>query len=96
MLTMLERTAATQLRFIGRPMPDGKQVLVPQVVRPRTCRRLDGVTKIAYSSRAEAKAAKTKHDALYHCPHCGSFHLATKVRRRLEPGRIPTPRLLVA
>ncbi|HEY1976389.1 MAG TPA: hypothetical protein VGG89_07590 [Candidatus Baltobacteraceae bacterium] len=61
-------------------MPDGTQVLVPQVLLPRTCRRLDGVTKVAYATRAEAKAAKTKHHTVYRCPHCGAFHLATKLR----------------
>lgn len=81
MLTVLDRIPAAQLLFVGRPMPNGGQVLIPQVRLPRTCRRLDGVTKIAYATRAEAKAAKTKHDAVYGCPHCGAFHLATKTRR---------------
>lgn len=81
MLTILDRIPAAQLLFVGRPLPNGAQVLVPKVVLPRTCRRLDGVTKIAYARRAEAKTAKTKHDAVYSCPHCGAFHLATKTRR---------------
>lgn len=78
MQTVFDRNPAAQLLFVGRPMPNGTQVLVPRVVLPRTCRRLDGVTKIAYATRAEAKAAKTKHDAAYRCPHCAAFHLATR------------------
>jgi uracil-DNA glycosylase len=52
--------ATARLLFVGRPMPGGTQVLVSQVVRSRTCRRLDGITKIAYGTRAEEKAARTK------------------------------------
>ncbi len=67
-----------QVVFVGRPMPTGAQVLVPKIVRPRTCRRADGVTKVAYADRRGAKAARSKHDLAYRCPNCGSFHLATK------------------
>ena len=78
MLQTLERIPAAHLLLVGRPLPDGSQVLVPRVVLPRTCRRLDGVTKAAYASRAEAKGAATKHHAVYRCPHCSAFHLASK------------------
>ncbi len=78
MLQPLERNPAARVLFVGRPLPNGSQVLVPRVVLPRTCRRLDGATKIAYATRTEAKAAATKHHAVYRCPHCPAFHLASK------------------
>lgn len=78
MLQTLERNPGARLLFVGRPLPDGSQVLVPRVVLPRTCRRLDGVAKLAYATRAEAKAAATKHHIVYRCTHCASFHLASK------------------
>lgn len=95
MMTVIESPppSAASILFVGRPLPDGTQVLVPQLVRPRTCRRLDGVTKIAYASRAEAKGARTKHDSLYRCPHCGHFHLATRNGHRLH---IAAPTSVVA
>lgn len=82
MLTVTERPLS-QLVFAARPMRDGSQVLVPRVMLPRTCRRLDGVTKVAYESRSEAKGARSKHDCLYRCPHCGWYHLATRRRRAM-------------
>lgn len=85
MLSAFESASAPRLLLVGRPMPDGTQVLVPQVIRPRTCRRLDGVKKISYATRAQAKAARTKHDEIYRCPNCGAFHLATKHRREARP-----------
>ncbi len=78
MLQTLERNPAASLLFIGRPLPNGTQVLVPKVLLPRTCRRLDGVTKIAFETRGDAKAAATKHHTVYRCPHCAAFHLASK------------------
>lgn len=78
MLVTLERNPGARLLFVGRPLPNGGQVLVPRVELPRTCRRLDGVTKIAYATRGEAKAAATKHHIVYRCPHCSAFHLASK------------------
>ena len=86
MPTMLESVPVARLLFVGRPMPNGTQVLVPQLVRPRTCRRLDSVTKIGYATRSDAKAARTKHDTLYRCPHCGAYHLATRRRQRSHYG----------
>ncbi len=80
MLATFASTSAVRQIFVGRPMPDGSQTLVPRIVRPRTCRRLDGVTKISYSSRSEAKAARTKVARVYRCPHCRAYHLATKHR----------------
>ncbi|HTV73645.1 MAG TPA: hypothetical protein VME66_08080 [Candidatus Acidoferrales bacterium] len=78
MLTMLEPIAGARHIFVTRPMPNGTQVLVPRLMLPRTCRRLDGVTKISYATRADAKAARTKHDEVYRCANCGAYHLATK------------------
>lgn len=68
--------------FEARILPGGAQVLVPKPYRPRTCRRLDGVAKKTYDTRAQARRARTKHDAVYHCPNCGFFHLATDTRER--------------
>jgi len=81
MRTAVETIPEARFLFVDRPMPDGSHVLVPRLIRPRTCRRLDGVTKVAYATRAEAKAARTKHDDVYRCPNCGAFHLATRRRR---------------
>lgn len=30
----------------AHPLPDGSQVLVPKIVRPRCCSRADGISKI--------------------------------------------------
>ena len=79
-MSIVSAANATQIVYASRSLPDGSQVLIPRLVMPRTCRRLDGVTKMTYSTRAEAKAAKTKHHAVYGCPNCGAFHLATKHR----------------
>jgi hypothetical protein len=70
------------LIFEDRILPDGQHVLVPKAQRPRTCRRSDGVPKVSYSSREAARAARTKHHVLYHCPNCAQYHLATDRRRR--------------
>jgi predicted RNA-binding Zn-ribbon protein involved in translation (DUF1610 family) len=70
------------LIFEDRILPDGNHVLVPKVERPRTCRRGDGVPKVCYNSRDAARAARTKHHVLYHCPNCGRYHLATDRRHR--------------
>jgi hypothetical protein len=96
MMTILETLPAARLVFVARPMPGGAQVLVPQIVRPRTCRRLDGVAKIGYATRAEAKAATTKHHDVYRCPHCDAFHLATRHGRRSEAKLAATTRSRVA
>ena len=82
MLTALEPVAGARRVLVGRQLPNGTQVLVPQLVLPRTCRRLDGVMKIAFDNRAEAKAAKTKHEDVYRCPHCVAYHLASKQRHK--------------
>ncbi|HKU69185.1 MAG TPA: hypothetical protein VJP85_15540 [Candidatus Baltobacteraceae bacterium] len=66
--------------FVDRILPDGHHVLVPKLQRPRTCRRADGVPKVCYPSRQAARAARTKHDVLYHCPNCDRYHLATDRR----------------
>lgn len=68
--------------FEARILPSGEQVLIPKAQRPRTCRRLDGVAKKSYATRADARRARTKHDAVYHCPNCGQYHLATDTRER--------------
>ena len=86
---------ATQIIYASRSLPDGSQVLIPRFVMPRTCRRLDGVTKVTYATRAEAKAAKAKHHAVYRCPNCGGLHLATKHRHSAEIPR-STQKLRVA
>jgi hypothetical protein len=70
------------LIFEDRILPDGTHVLVPKMSRPRTCRRADGVPKVSYASRRAARAARTKHDVLYRCPNCESYHLATDRRAR--------------
>ena len=85
MLTTTEIGTTGQVVFADRILPDGSHVLVPQIVLPRTCRRLDGATKVCYATRAEAKAARTKHDAVYHCPNCGTYHLATRHRHSPRP-----------
>lgn len=87
-MLMTQESASTSLVFAARPLPGGAQVLVPVIVRPRTCHRLDGVAKVAYGSRAEAKAARTKHHGVYRCPNCKAFHLATK-RRRGSGSQVP-------
>ena len=68
--------------FEARILPSGEQVLIPKPVRPRTCRRLDGVPKKAYKTRSQARHARTKHDTIYRCPNCGLYHLATDTRER--------------
>ena len=68
--------------FEARILPGGEQVLIPKMQRPRTCRRLDGVAKKSYATRAEARRARTKHDAVYHCPNCAHYRLATDTRAR--------------
>lgn len=70
--------------FAAKVLPDGSQVLVPSVRRPRTCRRLDGIVKVAYEGRAAAKAARTKHDVVYRCPNCKRYHLATKKQKQRD------------
>lgn len=67
--------------FEARPLPNGTHVLVPRIRLPRTCRRLDGVVKVAFDSRAEARRARPKHQHAYRCPNCRQFHLATDRRR---------------
>jgi hypothetical protein len=82
------------LVIIGRWLPNGSHVLIPKTVLPRTCRRLDGVVKVAFDSRAEAKAARTKHDVAYRCRHCARFHLATKHRRKPPISEAALPRAI--
>jgi hypothetical protein len=73
-------TRTMNVIFEARILPDGRHVLVPKPQRPRTCRRADGVPKIAYGSRAAARGARSKHQHLYRCPNCGRYHLATDRR----------------
>jgi hypothetical protein len=80
MAILLETYTTAHLVYAARNLADGTQVLLPRIVLPRTCRRLDGVTKIAYESRAEAKAARTKYEAVYRCKNCGRHHIATRRR----------------
>jgi hypothetical protein len=68
--------------FVDRILPDGSHVLVPKPDRPRTCRNANGVPKVGYSSRDDARAARTKHHVLYRCPNCDRYHLATDRRHR--------------
>lgn len=63
----------------AHPLPNGTQVLVPKIVRPRCCSRADGVAKIRYQNRTDANVAKLKHQKVYHCS-CGFYHIATRVR----------------
>jgi hypothetical protein len=77
MAIVVETHTTAHLVYEARNLVNGSQVLVPRIVLPRTCRRLDGVTKIAYESRAEARAARAKHHVAYRCKNCGYFHLAT-------------------
>lgn len=70
------------LIFEDRILPNGEHVLVPKAQLPRTCRRSDGAPKVRYGDRHGARAARTKHHNLYHCPNCDGYHLATDRRRR--------------
>ena len=63
--------------FVDRILPDGTHVLIPRTQRPRTCRRADGVPKVAYVSHDAARAARKKHQHLYLCPNCERYHIAT-------------------
>lgn len=65
--------------FEAHPLPNGTQVLVPKVVRPRCCSRADGVAKVRYQNRTDANAAKLKHQKVYQCS-CGFYHIATHIR----------------
>jgi hypothetical protein len=69
-------------------LPNGTQALMPHRMRPRSCVRLDGVEKVVYASRSEARRHCPKHELTYRCRQCGAWHRATKARsakRRIAP-----------
>ena len=69
--------------FVAYPLRNGQQAIMPHRVRPRSCVRLDGVEKVAYAGRAEARRGCPKHEEAYRCRFCGAWHRATK-RRTVE------------
>jgi RNase P subunit RPR2 len=80
MAILVETHTQAHLVYEARNLANGSQVLLPRIVLPRTCRRLDGVTKISYESRTEAKAARAKYEVVYRCRNCGRHHVATRHR----------------
>lgn len=81
---MAARPLEADTILVGTPLPNGEMVLVPRYARVRSCHRLDGTAKIAFLSRSDARKASRKHQDLYRCRFCGSWHLATK-RKRTKP-----------
>ena len=74
--------------LIATPLPNGSMVLVPRSPRPRSCHRLDGTAKIAFSARSDARRRCAKHQDVYRCRYCGDWHIATK-KRRPKAGDVP-------
>ena len=66
--------------FVAYPLRNGRQAIMPRRIRPRCCVRLDGVEKIVYASRADARHGCGKHERTYRCGQCGAWHRATKTR----------------
>ena len=80
--------------LIAHPMRDGSQVLVARSRRPRSCVRLDGVEKVTYADRADARRGCPKHEIAYRCRHCASWHRATKAPTSLRrPPAVPIARV---
>ena len=72
--------APAEFVFVAYPLPNGSQAIMPRRVRPRCCVRLDGIEKLVYASRAEARKHCPKHEVAYRCRQCGGWHRATKTR----------------
>jgi hypothetical protein len=77
--------------LVAYPMRDGTQVLIPVPRARRTCAREDGASKVAYKTKAAARARRGRGQRAYRCSNCGLYHVASVRSFNESGGRYAAP-----